>query len=186
MQGTKSSLPGMRLWLDHRPGVSYALTLAILTLVFLLRSWLAPTLGNQALLLFLVPPVLLAGVVGGWGPGLMATAYAMALQLFVTGDFGSLIDVHAPLFAAAVARSITFAVIGGTMAWFGGYLQRASADTARSAQATAAREAHLESILDTIPDAMVVIDQRGCIQSFSAAAERLFGHAASELMGRNI
>lgn len=39
-----------------------------------------------------------------------------------------------------------------------------------------AREQHLQSILATVPDAMVVIDENGCITSFSAAAERLFGY----------
>ncbi|MBX3593363.1 PAS domain S-box protein [Sphingomonas sp.] len=47
-------------------------------------------------------------------------------------------------------------------------------------------EAHLGSILATIPDAMVVIDERGLIQSFSAAAERLFGYRQVELIGKNI
>ena len=37
-----------------------------------------------------------------------------------------------------------------------------------------AREAHLKSILDTVPDAMIVIDETGAMHSFSAAAERLF------------
>ena len=49
-----------------------------------------------------------------------------------------------------------------------------------------AREAHLRSILDTVPDAMVVIDATGLIHSFSAAAERLFGYAAGEVVGRNV
>jgi two-component system sensor kinase FixL len=49
-----------------------------------------------------------------------------------------------------------------------------------------AREAHLRSILETVPDAMVVIDQRGHIQSFSAAAERLFGYTHGEVMGQNV
>ncbi|TSD85484.1 PAS domain S-box protein [Mycobacterium sp. KBS0706] len=58
---------------------------------------------------------------------------------------------------------------------------------ARAAQATAeAREAHLRSILETIPDAMVVIDAQGLIQSFSNAAERLFGYARDEVQGRNV
>ncbi len=36
-------------------------------------------------------------------------------------------------------------------------------------------ESHLRSILDTVPDAMIIIDEKGHILSFSAAAERLFG-----------
>lgn len=50
----------------------------------------------------------------------------------------------------------------------------------------AAREAHLRSILETIPDAMVVIDELGTIESFSIAAERLFGWREDEVRGRNV
>ncbi|WP_137155471.1 PAS domain-containing sensor histidine kinase [Rhizobium sp. FKL33] len=50
----------------------------------------------------------------------------------------------------------------------------------------AAREAHLRSILDTVPEAMVVIDEVGRITSFSSAAERLFGYAAEEVEGQNV
>ena len=49
-----------------------------------------------------------------------------------------------------------------------------------------AREAHLNSILETVPDAMIVIDDRGKMQSFSTAAERLFGYRASEVLGQNV
>lgn len=49
-----------------------------------------------------------------------------------------------------------------------------------------AREAHLESILATVPDAMIVIDRTGVIQSFSATAERLFGYTADEVKGNNV
>jgi two-component system sensor kinase FixL len=50
----------------------------------------------------------------------------------------------------------------------------------------AAREAHLSSILDAVPDAMIVIDEHGTIQSFSAAAERQFGWPAAETLGLNV
>jgi two-component system sensor kinase FixL len=49
-----------------------------------------------------------------------------------------------------------------------------------------ASRAHLQSILETVPDAMVVIDERGVISSFSAAAERQFGWTAAEAVGRNV
>lgn len=48
------------------------------------------------------------------------------------------------------------------------------------------REAHLQSVLDTVPDAMVVIDTRGIIQSFSATAEKQFGYRPEEVVGHNV
>ena len=48
------------------------------------------------------------------------------------------------------------------------------------------REGLLRSILDTVPDALVVIDTRGVIQSFSAAAQRLFGFSSIEVIGQNV
>jgi len=48
------------------------------------------------------------------------------------------------------------------------------------------REEHLRSVLEIVPDAMIVIDDRGIIISFSAAANRLFGFAKSEAIGRNV
>jgi two-component system sensor kinase FixL len=43
-----------------------------------------------------------------------------------------------------------------------------------------AREAHLTSILETVPDAMIVIDEHATIQSFSSAAVRQFGYEPAE------
>jgi two-component system sensor kinase FixL len=48
------------------------------------------------------------------------------------------------------------------------------------------REGHLRSILETIPDAMIVIDGRGTMQFFSSAAERQFGYSAQEAIGQNV
>lgn len=47
-------------------------------------------------------------------------------------------------------------------------------------------EAHLRSILSTVPDAMIVIDERGEMVSFSDAAERLFGYTQAEVLGANV
>lgn len=44
----------------------------------------------------------------------------------------------------------------------------------------------LRCILETVTDAIVVMGQDGLIQSFSAAAERQFGYAASEVVGKNV
>jgi two-component system, LuxR family, sensor kinase FixL len=48
------------------------------------------------------------------------------------------------------------------------------------------REALLRSIVTTVRDAIVVIDEGGIIQQFSGNAERLFGFPSGEVQGRNV
>ena len=109
----------------------------------------------------------------------MATALGTLLGLFaITGPSG--ISVPEIVHAAA------FALIGAGIAWSGEQLQRNRIQAATSARDALAREAHLTSILDTVPDAMIVIDERGIIHSFSSAAERLFGFSPAEVLGTNI
>ena len=72
------------------------------------------------------------------------------------------------------------------MSWRGELLRRSRFTAGANADEAEARAAHLQSILDSIPDAMIVIDERGMIKSFSAAAERLFGYAGAEAMGKNV
>jgi PAS domain S-box-containing protein len=48
------------------------------------------------------------------------------------------------------------------------------------------REARLRSILETAPDAIIAIDERGFVQYFSKSAEKLFGYTPGEVIGRNV
>lgn len=48
------------------------------------------------------------------------------------------------------------------------------------------REAHLQSILDTVLDATVVIDSKGIIQSFNNSAVRQFGYTPEEVIGQDV
>jgi two-component system sensor kinase FixL len=172
--------------LRRRVGASYGLAISLVALVLLLRTTLTPAIDNQALYLFLVPSVLIAGIVGGLGPGLFATFLALVLHLSITGDYVSLFDVRSPRFMAEFARATTFVLLGAGIAWFGERLRTARTQVLAEAQNALAREAHMQSILDTVPDAMIVIDTDGIIRSFSAAAVRLFGYSAKEAIGRNI
>jgi len=58
----------------------------------------------------------------------------------------------------------------------------------RKAAEIALRESELRwrSIVDTVPDAIIVIDAAGTVESFSPAAERLFGYNAEEVVGCNV
>ena len=44
----------------------------------------------------------------------------------------------------------------------------------------------VESILNTVIDAIIAIDERGIIQSVNPAVEKLFGYAPRELIGKNV
>jgi two-component system sensor kinase FixL len=175
------------LWtLNQHTRTAYAVALVLVGLVIVFRSLVAPELGGHSLYLFLVPPVLIVGIIGGWGPGLFAMLVGLVLHLYSTGEYATLLDIRAPSFAADLARALTFAALGIGIAWLGEHLRTARQREFLNAGNAAAREAHLKSILDTVPDAMIVIDERGNIQSFSAAAERLFGHSAEQVIGKNI
>jgi two-component system sensor kinase FixL len=73
----------------------------------------------------------------------------------------------------------------GAVRGFGKVLRDVT-DQRASERALDASAEHLRSILSTVPDAMVVIDERGEILSFSTAAERLFGFQEAEVLGENV
>lgn len=67
-----------------------------------------------------------------------------------------------------------------------GKVVRDITDQRASETALERREQHLRSILEAVPDAMIIIDEAGVISSFSAAAERLFGYTEADVLGRNV
>ncbi len=73
----------------------------------------------------------------------------------------------------------------GRLRGYGKVIRDITEQRASERQATAAAN-HLRSILATVLDAMVIIDERGNIVSFSAAAERMFGYAEDEVVGANV
>lgn len=56
----------------------------------------------------------------------------------------------------------------------------------RSARALRSREQRLEGILNTVADGIMSLDDKGNIQSFNPAAEKIFGFTYDEVIGSNI
>jgi two-component system sensor kinase FixL len=156
-----------------------ALVLAALGLASAARLELAPVLEEGAAYLFFVPATMAASGLGGLGPGLFATILGLLL--------GASFSPHFPALSAAdIVNGLIFILTGFGITWVGELLRRNRARATESTRAALAREAHLKSILDTVPEAMIVIDERGIIQSFSFAAEGLFGYTLAEVVGNNI
>jgi two-component system sensor kinase FixL len=157
----------------------YGVAIVVIAAGLLVKLVFASVLSGEASYILFIPAVLLGSALGGLGPGLLATALGLALGLFFVLD--------ARQFAAAdVVNGLVFALVGFAVSWRGAILLRFRRIARASTQDVEARAAHLQSILDSVPDAMVVINERGLIQSFSLAAERLFGFAAADVIGKNV
>lgn len=143
------------------------------------RLSLTPWLQSQAAFMLFIPVVVAAATMGGFLPAALAALLGGVGGVYVmrlTGeDQGS-----------QIAGTLVFLVAAAAIAAGGELFQRMSVRAASTNRNLTAREAHLRSILDTVPDAMVVIGDRGIMQSFSPAAERLFGWTAEEVVGRNV
>ena len=142
------------------------------------RLALEPLLEDRVVFLPLVPAVLVAAALGGLVPGLV-------ICLLCAGA-GALLVAHYGLIPANIADAVLFVFLGLAVAWGGERVRRTQAEAAEATRHLSERQAHLQSILDTVPDAMIVIDEFGTIQSFSAAAERMFGWSPGEILGRNV
>ena len=144
----------------------------------LARIALEPVMESGSAFLFFVPALLIGAFSGGLVAGLTATALGCAaggLLLFRYG-FPMTSAMDAPLFAA----------LGVAIALGGERLRQAQREAAATNLHLLERDTYLQSLLNTVPDAMVVIEEHGLIQSFSPVAESLFGWRANEVIGRNV
>jgi two-component system, LuxR family, sensor kinase FixL len=167
-----------RVFNPHSTAAHYWLAIAAVALLLLLRIGLGPWLHAHGEFLLFIPAILLAAVIGGLGPGLVATALSLISGILVGG-------VENPS-KPEIGEAAIFAIVSVGISWFGEQLYRIRRDDQETARNLRTREAHLRSVLDTVPDATVVIDDHGIIQSFNAAAERLFGHIEAAVVGRNV
>ena len=157
----------------------YGVAILVIAAALGVKVVFASVLSGEASYILFVPAVLIGSALGGVGPGLLATALGLALGVFFVADARQLA-------AADIVNGLIFTLVGFAVSWRGGILLRFRRIARTSTQDVEARTAHLQSILDNIPDAMVVINERGLIQSFSLAAERLFGFSAAEVLGKNV
>jgi two-component system sensor kinase FixL len=160
------------MWRYGAAPIAVVLALAV-------HALLAPILRSDSIFLYFLPPVLIAAALGGFGPGVLATVLGTVAAFTVIPE---LADFSTP----DIVSAATFLLLSVGVSWGGELLHRGQMRARIMTRNALAREAHLQSILDTVPEAMIVIDERGIMQSFSSAAERLFGCTASQAIGQNV
>lgn len=159
--------------LRSRPQVAtYGAVLIACTAAAAIVAFLHLAVPDVPALMLFTPVVCGAAILGGLGPGLTATFLSLAATKLIEPEQSTAL--------------LVFAAMGAIVAVAGDRLFRGRRVEANASRALAEREAHLLSIYDTAPDALIVIDEHGVMQSYSAAAERMFGWSASEVLGRNV
>ena len=157
---------------------AYMLAIGAVLVAFLARYGLDSVLRDGALFALFTPSILVAAMFGGLGPAVAATALSLCGAYYLG-------DLHLSTMGSVVELAI-FAVAGLSIAWLGELLHRVYRSALSTGETLRAREAHLRSIMDTVLDAAVVIGTDGNIISFNPAAERHFGYAEDEVIGRNV
>jgi two-component system sensor kinase FixL len=155
--------------------VGYLLAAGAVAAMFVVRLSLQGVLGGAITFIFFVPAILLAAIASGIGPGLFALVLSLLGALYLAGSD-----------ASSWVQSSVFGVVGLAIAWMGEMLHHARRALDKTEETLRAQQDHLRSILDTVPDATVVISEEGLITSFSAAAVRQFGYTETEVLGRNV
>lgn len=163
----------------QQPWLPYAAAVALVAAIFALRLGVQGLLPGSAVGLLFTPAILGAAMLGGLLPGLFATAVSTPLIYYFNVNRADPVD-------ASVFNLVLFIVVGATIALLGGMLHQARIEWAAIRTTLQRREGHLKSILDTVPDATIVIDPDGTMTSFNRAAVRQFGYQPEEAIGRNV
>lgn len=160
-------------------GVAAYIVAAIVTSsVLAIRMIRAEPIGEGLLLFSFIPAILVVALIGGRNPILFAAGLslvaAVSHQQITSADGPSVVELL--VFGSPVLLIVAL----------GEVLEAARRAIDRTEDVVRARDAHLRSILDTVPDATVVSATDGTIVSFNAAAVRQFGYAEEEVIGQNL
>ena len=118
---------------------------------------------------------------GNLAAGAAAVIGTVALAGVALGPIPPLPSGFSPVAVVALAA----AALGGTL-WLLRSALTLRARVRETEGELSERETHLQSILDTVLDATVVIDTAGIMSSFNKSAERQFGYSQDEVIGKNV
>jgi len=156
---------------------SYVFAVLSCALALALREWMGPITGARIAFALIVPAIFVSALMGGLWPAFLAALASLIFSLVLAPTHG---------FGETISLIAVYAVTGGLIAWMGEMMHRSYRDAVSAKTMVERREEQIRSILETAPDAAIVIDAQGRIISFNSAAERQFGYAAAEVQGRNV
>ena len=134
---------------------------------------------NGGWLMLFMPMVVLGCALVLGRVAALVSFFVMTLAMLAAGAFLPQTDIS----SAGMLVSVLLAAI---LAFVGAEYRNAREEVRDARKGLDARDVRLRTLLDTTPDAAIVIDQSGRIVSFNSAATRQFGYAESEALGHNV
>ena len=175
VQGPGAAAAGYALRVAALRAGAYVFAVAATLATLLLRHAIADAGQPGELLALMSFPIILSAMLGGAGPGLLATGLGAAYLL---------VYVAVPLQATAVAWPLAWVKLS-TLAASGVLVSLMSQRLRNSLRKAQISASQLGAIVDSTGDAIFVKDARGRYQLVSPAAARFLGREVREVLGRD-
>ena len=167
----------------HQKARGYLIAIALSALAAAIRAVADEQIGDVGLFFNFYVATAAAAVIGGFGPGLVATfATGLAASLLFLPPLGSLWIERADHRALITA----FFAIGVVTSVLGGRAQRARLRLAASLDAERQASARMQAVVEAEVDAIAIADGDGTIEFVNPALEQIFGYRRDELLGQHL
>jgi PAS domain S-box-containing protein len=171
--------------LQHNPWVVYGAALGAILLATLIRWALGGFVHDRIPFTTYYPAIVIATLLGGFWLGMLASLISaiVAWWMFMSPTFGFALD------AAQLTSLITFVLVCcllvGTVTALNSAIDLLLAELGHR-QKTQLAVGQLHAVAETSQDAIVTKDLNGIITSWNKGAERVFGYASREVIGKPI
>jgi PAS domain S-box-containing protein len=156
------------------PLAAYGLALAMVALAVFMRWLVADYTGTQIPFITFYPAIIVAALIGGLWPGILATVLSSvaAWYLFIPSVSawpGHREIVELLLFVFISGLDVTIAVLLTALV-----------------ERLVLQQRNIRILLESAPNGFVLVDENGTIKLVNASAEKLFGYSRVELAGNNV
>lgn len=109
--------------------------------------------------------------------------HAREIKVHVTHDADYLDNQITKLPTLVLTSGLITAALLGSTFWFWQLALRRARESEAAAAHAREQEARLQAVVDTSVEGIVTVDEQGLVETINPAAERIFGHKASEMAG---